>query len=402
MSFSQYDYSEAGLILLLNARTLVSLLGILLLVIGNWSWNRIWEVYHPDQTEVAAPGTDGYHAMDRLPPRFNNIAAMGWAMLAFSYLLDRRCSWMELDHDLSMVHYLATFLIAAVGVLQSFSIPRSLLDGTTEDMKVLHVSIFSLSILTDGFLNTYFYPGAPSWMGPIGALCITFAPYVLYIARRKGESMELEENNEQRVIPANIPEDRVYVFNLGGPLTVVGWFLWWASMNCVYKIPDGYYLQIYISNRTYVAFAGAALVVLLYWMVGYALNATPSINDQEDAVNMIKNAPAFGFGTIFFGDANEIPVAMVFAWGVLGFCVFWPYMVDWEPYVVFPALIGVGICLAMQQTSGMREHKIDVVTLWGRCADVGMLLSTVAIGFFCFPHVCGFFADELWCNSSSG
>ena len=382
MAYSSF-YRQAGLILLLNARTIVSLVGILLLVIGNWSWNRIWELYHPEQAGAAAAGNGDYHDMGegRLPPRVNKIAALGWAMLAFSYLLDRR-NWMEFDHDVSMVHYLAIFLILAVGVLQSYFIPQSLVNGTTDDMKVLHISIFFLSILTDGFLNTYFYPGAPSWMGPVGGLCITSAPYFLFVARRKGESVESEQNSEQGINSANIPEDRVYTFNLGGPITVIGWFLWWVSMNCVYIIPDKYYLQIYISDRTYVAFAGAALVILVYWMVGYALDATAPMNDKKDAVDMIKNAPAFGAGTVFFGDADEIPVATVFAWGVFGFCAFWPFIVDWEPFVVFTIFLGVGFSIAMQQTKGMRGHDIVAVTRWGRCADVGMLLNTVVIGFY--------------------
>eukprot|EP00977_Amphora_coffeiformis_P002187 scaffold425_cov175-Amphora_coffeaeformis.AAC.46 len=387
MAYSQANtfYSQPGLILLLNARTVVSLVGIVFLVVGNFWWNRIWESYHPDQASGSgAVGNDAYHAMGegRLPPRFNKIAALGWGMLAFSYLLDRRY-WMEFDHDLSMVHYLAISLILAVGALQSFLIPRSLVDGSsdsTDDMKVVYVSIFCLSILTDGFLNTYFYPGSPSWMGPLGAVCITCAPYVLFLARRKGEAMESEQNMERDGIATNFPEHRVYVFNLGGPLTVIGWFLWWVSMNCVIIIPNQYFLQIFISNRTYVAFAGAALVVTVHWMVGYALDATPPTNNKEDVGNMIKNAPAFGAGTVLFGDADEIPVAMALAWGVFGFCVFLPFIVGWEPFVTFTLLLGVGFSFAMQQTNGTREHDMEAVTRWGRCADVGMLLSAVITG----------------------
>ena len=227
-------------------------------------------------------------------------------------------------------------------------------------------------------------------MGPIGALCIILAPYALFQARRKGEPMETINNNGEGttdmeetgvVVPANIPESRVYVFNLGGPVMVTGWFLWWLSMNCAPAVPTRFYLQLFDNSRTYIAFVGATLVTALYWMIGYALDATAPMNDKEDALDMVKNAPAFGVGTLFFGESDEIPVAMIFAWSVMGFATFWPYLVGWVPFVVFPLLVFVGYSMARQQTAGIREKNVDAVARWARCAEAGILLSTVAIAF---------------------
>lgn len=385
------NFYQPSLILLLNARSIISLLGIITLVIGNWSWNREWDLYR--RVEPVEGGSDEYQAMvdetPRLPPRFNKVAAIGWTLLAFSYLLEREQQF-AFDQDVSVVLYLAIALIMAVGALQAHFVPQALLDGTKDDVKVLHVSIFFLSLLTDGFLNSYLNPSAPAWMGPIGALCIILAPYALFHARRKGEPMETANNNNRAgdmeedgiVVPGNIPENRVYIFNLGGPATVTGWFLWWLSMNCSPVFPPSFYLQLFVTSRTYIAFVGAALVTLLYWMIGYALDATAPMNDKEDALNMVKNAPAFGAGTLFFGEADEIPVAMTFVWGVMGFATFWPYIVGWVPFVVFILFLVVGYSMAMQQTAGMREKDLEAVTRWGRCVDASILLSALAIAFY--------------------
>lgn len=388
------NFYQPSLILLLNARTFTSLLGIIILVLGNWSWNREWDLYR--KIEPVEGGSDEYHAMVddtlRLPCRFNKIAALGWTLLAFSYLLDREEQKIAFDDDVSVVLYLAIALIVTVGALQSYFVPQALIDGTNDEIKVLHVSVFFVSLLTAGCLNSFFNPNTPWWMGPIGALCIILAPYALFQARRKGEPMETFPNNNNgadaegnatAVVPANIPENRVYVFNVGGILMVTGWFLWWLSMNCAKVMPPKYYVQLFISSRTYISFVGAALVTLLYWMVSYALDATAPMNDKEDALEMVKNAPAFGVGALFFGDSDEIPVAMIFVWGVLGFATFWPYLVvAWVPFVVFILFLGVGYSMAKQQTVGIREKDVDAFTRWGRCVDAGILLSTLFIAFY--------------------
>lgn len=391
MAYQQFfmTFFEPSLVLLMNLRTAASLLGIILIIVGSWSWNRAWDVY--DKTEPLSVGGDGdYHAMssssDSLSsPRFNTVAAIGWSLFALSYLLDRDY-WLKIDEDLSMVTYLAIALIVALGVLQSHLIPRALLDGTMDNYQVLYVSIFLLGLLTNGFLIKYINPAAPSWMGPIGSLFVAIAPYFLFKARRKGELMETDEDSENdeegaAIVPATIREKTVYVFNLGGPVMVAGWFLWWLSMNCMSGVPDEFYLQLFVTSRTYIVFAGAILVVIVYWMVGYALDATTPVNEKEAALGVVKNAPAFGVGNSFFGEANEIPVAMVFAWGVFGFSAFWPVIVGWVPFVVFPLFLAVGFSMAMQQTAGLREKDVNAVSRWARCVDVGIFLSILAIGY---------------------
>ena len=386
MAYGQYmSFFQESLVILLNARSIFSLTGIIFLVVGNWSWNRVWDTYRPTET-VASTGGDGYHSMadSRLPPRFNKNVAIGWALLAFSFLLDRK-KWIGYNEDQSMILYLAIALIVTVGCLQSIFIPRAHLDGTMEDLQALYVSMFILSLLTVGFLMLDLNPDAPSWMGPIGGLCIATAPYFLFKARRKGEVVDETSGNTKHGTSAslaNIPENRVYVFNLGGPVMVTGWFIWWLAMNAIHAMPENFFLQIYNVNRTYVAFAGAVLVVLVYWMTGYALDATPSVNDKEDALDMVKNAPAFGAGNVFFGDANEIPFAMVFAWGVFGFSVFWPQIVEWVPFVVFALFLAVGYSMAKQQIAGLREKDLEALSRWGKCVDVGLILSALAIGFY--------------------
>jgi hypothetical protein len=388
MGYQVFSFYESTLILLLNARTIISFAGIVLLVVGNWSWNRSWELYRPPENPpTPTAGGDDYAALHdpQRPPRFNVVAACGWSLLAFSYLLDRR-DWIAFDSssDGSLLLSFALGLLLSVGLLQSWLIPQALLDGTMEEMQALYGSIFFLGLLADGVLNHYLDPDAPAWMGPVGSLCVAIAPYFLYKARRKGEMLhDIEEegiDKEQGGVTirtastANPDANRPYLFNLGGPILVVGWFLWWVSMNCVYAIPDRLFLQMFFSSRSYVAFTGAALIVLVYWMVGYALEA--------NVANNVKSAPAFGVASLFFGDASEIPVAMVGAWGIFGFAVFWPVPVGWIPYAVFPVLLAVGYSMAMQQTAGLREHDVDAVSRWARCVDVGLLVKILLIGCY--------------------
>jgi hypothetical protein len=41
-----YGWYEYGLVILLNARTILSLLGIVCIVKGTWQWNREWGTFY--------------------------------------------------------------------------------------------------------------------------------------------------------------------------------------------------------------------------------------------------------------------------------------------------------------------------------------------------------------------
>jgi hypothetical protein len=55
MGYQVFSFYESTLILLLNARTIISFAGIVLLVVGNWSWNRSWELYRPPENPPRLP-----------------------------------------------------------------------------------------------------------------------------------------------------------------------------------------------------------------------------------------------------------------------------------------------------------------------------------------------------------
>lgn len=138
----------------------------------------------------------------------------------------------------------------------------------------------------------------------IGAICIIASMKILWKFRKMGDDWEKEGK----------PNPNPVVYNLGGPLFVFGWFLFWVGMASTtdteeYGTVPG--LPLYFTLRTALAFLSGCGMVPVVMVVDYA-------HDE--------GAEFLGFGTDgrYFGRFWESPIPFVSAWALFGFASWFP------------------------------------------------------------------------------
>jgi hypothetical protein len=111
------------------------------------------------------------------------------------------------------------------------------------------------------------------------------------------------------------PNPNPLVYNMGGPLFVLGWFLFWLGMagtstatvaTSELSSADTWFLPIYYNWRTFLALLAGCGMVPVVMMLDYA-------HDE--------GAEYIGFGTDgrYFGRFAESPVPFLIAWTLFGF-----------------------------------------------------------------------------------
>lgn len=127
---------------------------------------------------------------------------------------------------------------------------------------------------------------------------------ILWKHRKMGDSWEQEGR----------PNPNPVVYNLGGPLFIFGWFLFWLG-SCSTPATEGgsaMYLPLYLTGRSYLAFLAGCGMVPIVMMLDYA-------HDQ--------GAEYVGFGTDgrFFGRFAETPIPFLLAWTLFGIASLLPF-----------------------------------------------------------------------------
>jgi hypothetical protein len=124
---------------------------------------------------------------------------------------------------------------------------------------------------------------------------------ILWKHRKMGDSWEQEGR----------PNPKPVVYNMGGPLFVLGWFLFWLGMagstasKSADELSGAWFLPLYYNWRTFLAFSSGCGMVPVVMMLDYA-------HDE--------GAEFTGFGTDgrYFGRFAESPVPFIIAWTLFG------------------------------------------------------------------------------------
>jgi hypothetical protein len=179
-------------VILLGARALTSLAGILCIAIGNWRTDRQWDEAGSQLTSVDAPASSDYRGMEegasleaaaavgaKFPtsasisasaqlqsayPR-SYTAIVGWLLLAVSYVFPRD-DWYGVDADLFV--YLGIIMVIMIGVIQTVAVRIAALNREMRSQRIFFIITLGLGFLVQGVITDIIYPDAPFWMAPLG------------------------------------------------------------------------------------------------------------------------------------------------------------------------------------------------------------------------------------------
>jgi MFS family permease len=187
----------------------------------------------------------------------------------------------------------------------------------------------------------------------------------MFRTRKMGRSFEVE----------GTPNQSAVVYNFGGPLLVFGWFWFWIGLNVISATPDAWYLPVYLTTRTTLAFVGAILVIVSLWMAGFALDES----DQGTANGLSEESYGLGVAPgIFFGKVSEIIIPVTAAWAVFGVAAFLPFFAGFWPVFLFLAFVVQGVILSfvhqMAVRSGVTAAQPEFLTKWNRYSYLGFTL----------------------------
>ena len=177
---------ELNLVILLNTRSIVSLVGILLIVYFGWQWDRKWESQgklagnaENEDTDPEKPSSD-YEAMgsstegeDDNPktstksnvPSTIPLAFAGWVLLGFSNLLPRR-HW--LGFEATRLEIASCLILCFLGWVHSSRIPTSIVERKFTQKKGLWNALMIGGMVADGFITFWEDRDAPLFASTVG------------------------------------------------------------------------------------------------------------------------------------------------------------------------------------------------------------------------------------------
>ena len=292
------------LILAYGPRAFLSLTGIVTLVTGVWHVDRTWDEKGSKAYERAKKDSSGGTVTiptkdldDAFP--FPWAFLLGWAMFAISFLF-------PVDGSTAIVT--SPSILAAVGCSLALGVIASVpmgeavrnRNGPRKAMLGMLFLLFWIlltvaSSLANGKTATMFCP--------IGAITIISSMKVLWKNRKMGDTWEQEGK----------PNPNPVVYNLGGPMFVTGWFLFWIGMAATDQAIAG--LPIYLTTRAGLAFMCGCGMVPIVMMLDYA-------HDE--------GGEYVGFGTDgrYWGRFLETPIPFILAWTGFGVSSLLPYDFD--------------------------------------------------------------------------
>ncbi len=244
-------------------RAILSLSGIIVLIAGVWYVDRTWDekgsaAYARAKAackkgqKVVIPEKD----LDAAFP-MPIVFILGWLLFASSYLF-------SVDGVFDLNRYSVAAAVISLVLAGVASVPMGNAvrnrDGKAK-MKLSMMFVMSWVGLTivSGLGGNI---GATAYvLGGFGAASIVVSMKLLWKYRKMGDSWEQKGEPNQNPI----------VYNMGGPLFVFGWFLFWvgmASTSAVAHVGAG--LPIYFNVRTALAFFAGCGMVPIVMMLDYA------------------------------------------------------------------------------------------------------------------------------------
>ena len=291
------------LLIAFGPRSLLAFAGIVILIAGVWYVDRTWdEKGSRAYTRAKESGKEGGEVvistedLDAAFP-FPIVFLIGWVLFALSYIFPTDGS---MTIDLSPVHLLGFVLSLALGAIASVPMGNAVRNRNASKKKKLSMTFvlcwLGLTIVS-GFSAD---AGAASFvLCGAGMVCIVASMKILWKHRKMGDTWEQEGK----------PNPNPVVYNLGGPLFVFGWFLFWVGMSATssHALTNG--LPIYFNLRTALAFFAGCGMVPIVMMMDYA-------HDE--------GGKYVGFGTdgTYFGRFFESPIPFIVMWTLFGFSSF--------------------------------------------------------------------------------
>jgi hypothetical protein len=218
---------------------------------------------------------------------------LGWGLFALSYLFPTDGSSTV---ELAAGSVAAAVFSLALGVIASVPMGDAVRHRNASKKQKLSMA-FVLSwvglTVSSGFSANL---GAPSFvLGAAGAVSIIASMRILWKHRKMGDAWEQHGR----------PNSNPVVYNMGGPLFVFGWFLFWLGMSATPGIATDHSLAIDLNARTALAFFAGCGMVPVVMMMDYA-------HDE--------GGEYVGFGTdgSHFGRFFESPIPFVSMWILFG------------------------------------------------------------------------------------
>ena len=179
------------------------------------------------------------------------------------------------------------------------------------------------------------------------------------------------------------------VMNYGPPIVVVGWFILWISLNYIHVMiePNSVmYLPLYFSIRTVLSYGGASLIVLVIWMIFYAMDEYPEYDAVAGTLSSSEQpcVPAYGIAGRYFGYLWEVKVGLTAAWFIFAISAFLPDLeiIDglWS-LLLFAVTTSMGFVLAQWHELGLRDANWSAWKLWGKISGAVALAMVLLLSF---------------------
>lgn len=336
----------------LGLRSILSLVGIVILIIGVWYVDRTWD-------EQGASAVERSKDKDLKPPvdleaeldaalRFPLLFLGGWALFAISYFFPTDGGSSLTFSVTAVLAAISALVLSGVGSLPMADAVRHRRAKRKQILSLMFLlSWVALTVFTgleaENTLETFIFAAA-------GMVSIVVAMMFLFAHRKMGTVWE----------KTGAPNPRPVVYNPGGPLFVLGWFLFWLAMASASPEAGDGYLLFDLNLRTAVAFIAGLGVVFAVFAVDYA-------HDE--------GAKYVGFGTdgSALGRLVETPIPFIAKWTLFGLVNFISPDNGFASPTIRSILILV-ICLVMGVFVGVfiqsAIYKAD-----------GPLMSMLSVGF---------------------
>lgn len=291
----------ADLVVPFGPRSMLSLIGSLFVIGGVWFVDRIWDeegasAYKrakerdPDNPVIPPEELD---AAFRFPVAF----LLGWTLLALSFLFPTSG---DTHVTLSAPTLAAIGFSLVLGIVASVPMGSAVRHRQVKKKQLLSM-LFAIAwvglAISSGIASDN---GAlPFVFSATGALSIVVAMKLLWKYRKMGDSWEQDAR----------PNPNPIVYNMGGPLFVLGWFLVWIAIATADPAGLESGLPIYFNWRTMIAFFTGFSMVPIVIMIDYA--------HDEGGTFVGLGTDGASFGRLF-----ESPVPFVIMWTLFGFSSF--------------------------------------------------------------------------------
>jgi hypothetical protein len=252
------------LIIEFGPRAILSLAGILTLMMGVWYVDRTWDekgaaayerakAKNNNKKDVTIPEED----LDEAFP-FPIAFLLGWVIFAASYLFSTDGGTVLNFDPFNLGAIVFSLILAAAASVPMGDAVRYRKGGKKKKLSMVFVLSWLGLTVTSGLATDI---GATAFiLGGIGAVCIIASMKLLWKYRKMGDSWEQEGR----------PNSNPIVYNMGGPLFVLGWFLFWISMAGTTEGTIDSGLPIYFNLRTALAFFAGCGMVPIVMMIDYA------------------------------------------------------------------------------------------------------------------------------------